>query len=183
MWLSEFTHTVPGPPPGAGVPAGSLAFDVFALAELELALDGALAATGDAAGAGVSVLWNQERLAGEAVAAGDAAAAGDALGAEAVAAVVSFLARLCLAGLGEASGVALADAAAGDSVVAAVVASFLVCLCFLAGLAEASGLALGDGVWATRVARENPNNVIMRVRVLFMIAETTDAAVAVAILK
>ena len=178
-----FTHTVPGPPPGAGAPESSVARDVCALADVELIGAGAVAATGGVEGAGVSARWNQERLAGVAAATGDAATAGDAAGARAVAAVVSFLTRLCLAGLGEASGAALADAGVGVTVAAAVEASFLECLCFLAGLAEVSGLALGDGVWATRVAMENPTSAIIRLKGLFMIAENTDAAVALAITK
>ena len=131
----------------------------------------AVAAGGKVEGAGVSIRWDQECLAGAVAAAGDAATAGEATDAGAVAAVRSFLTRLCLAGLGEASGAELANAGDGVTVAAAAEASFLECLCFLAELAEVSGLAVGDGVWATSVAMENPTSAIIRLRGLFMIDE------------
>lgn len=178
-----FTHTIPGPPPGAGAPESSVARDACALVDVELIGAGVLAATGEVDGAGVSARWNQVRLAGVVAAAGDAVTPGDAVGAEPVAVVFSFLTRLRLAGLGETSGAVLAEAGVGVTVAVAVEASFLECLCFLAGLAEVSGLALGAGVWATRVATKNPTSAIVRLRGLFMIAENTDTAVTLAIIK
>ena len=148
-----FTHTIPGPPPAAGVAAGSVAFVVFAV--VEVLIVGDVAITGEVAGVGDAVFgWNHERLAGV----GDAAT-----GAAVVAAASFFLERFGLVGLG--------DAAIGDSAVAAVAAGeasfFLECLC-LATLGDASGLGLGVGLWATSVAAENVVNAINRPMSLFM---------------
>ena len=123
------------------MPIGSAGFAVFAA--------GDIAATAVGAGVGVVAdLWNQGGLgaADETVAAGDAAA-GATLGAGEA---FSFLARLCLAGLGEASALA-----AGDSDVAAVAAgeaSFLECLRLPAG--DASAFAAGDSEAAALSAGE-----------------------------
>lgn len=136
-----FTHTIPGPAPGAGVLA-----------------DGAMVVF-DAAGEGAAVVvvvaglfdLNQECFAGV----GETAGAGDVA---AVVAAVSFF--LCL-GLAEASGLA-----AGEGDVAAVVAAASFFLCF--GLAEASGLAAGEGDCASNEVAENPINVMIRPINLFM---------------
>lgn len=166
---------MPFPPPGTGVPIGSIGSAAFAAVD---ALLGAVVAIGEATGAGeVSFLLNQERLAGL----GDTLGAGDA----------SFFARVRFAGLGEASGLVAGDAdGAGDAsffarfgfavgeasgLVAGDVdgagdASFFARLC-LAGLAEASGLALGAGDWATNVTSKNPVKVIIRAMDLVMTEE------------
>jgi hypothetical protein len=150
---------MPGPPPGAGVPAGSTAFVV-------LAVD--VAATGEVAGAGDAAFEpNQECLAGLGDAAVTALAAGDA----------SFLERLCLAGLAEAF-----KLAAGDPVVAAVAAgeaSFLECLC-LAAAGEGSELAAGDGDWATNEASENPVSAIIKPINFFITHKTSGGRTSVA---
>jgi hypothetical protein len=104
-----------------------------------------------------------------------AAAAGDAAVAGVAAEEASFFERLCLATLGEASGLA-----AGDSAAAAVVAgeaSFLERLC-LAAVGEVSGLAAGDGDWASNEASENPVNAIIRPINFFIPAKLATASPA-----
>ena len=134
---------MPDPPPGIGVPAGSVAFVVLAVIGVFAAGD--IAAAGEVPGVGEAVFVpNQERLAGLGEAAGDTEGAA---------------ACLCLAGLAEGSGLAAGDVAA--PALGAGDASFFTCL-RLAGLAEASGLALGDGDWATNETSKNAVNVIMR---------------------
>ena len=153
---------MPGPPPGAAAPVGSSDFAVFVVVVVDVAAAGELAAAGEAAFG-----WNQERLAGL-----GEAAAGEAAVAAAAAGEDSFLERLCLAVVGEASALA-----AGDSAVAAVAtgeASFLARLC-LAVVGELSGLAAGDDDWATNEAIESPVTTIIRPINLF-IATTIPAA-------
>jgi len=150
---------MPGPPPGTIVPVGSTGFAVFAVVDVLTAGD--IAGTGEAAGAGEAAFErNQECLAGL----GEAAAGGTAR-AGVAAAEASFLERLCLAALGEASALA-----AGDSAVAAVAAagaSFLERLC-LATLGEDSGVGDGEGDWPSIVTRENPVKAIIRPRDFFI---------------
>ena len=129
----------------------------------------------------VNALWNQGGLgaADETVAAGDAADA--ALGAGEAA--LSFLARLCLAGLGETSALA-----AGDSEAAALSAgeaAFLECLCLAAGdaSAPAAGDSAGAGDWAINEDNESPVNAIIRQVNLFMTENTSDDGTALTTLK
>jgi len=96
-----FTHTMPGPPPAAGVPVGSTRFVGFAVVEL---LTAEVAATGEVAGVGDTGLReNQGCLAGV----GDAATGDSAAAAVAAGEASCFLECLCLAALADASGLAV----------------------------------------------------------------------------
>ena len=95
---------MPGPPPGAIVAVGSMGFAVVAV--VDVLTVGGVTATGEGEGGGKSAFENQERLAGLGEAAtGETAGAGVA----ATAGEASFLERLCLATLGEDSGVGEGD--------------------------------------------------------------------------